>query len=382
MKTNISKVRDCYGCGVCAIICPKQIIRLELNNNGFYQPKIINNECTNCKLCLSVCSYSHNELALATSDQIEGYAAWSNNGDIRYKCSSGGIAFEFGRHLLKHGYKACGVKYNVKLCRAEHFIADNEIDYQLSIGSKYIQSYTVDAFASFKKDEKYLVTGTPCQIDSLRRYIRIKKIEENFLLLDFFCHGVPSILLWKKYTRNIEMKIGELSEISWRDKKNGWHDSYEINAFANNSKDKFSSKLSDGDVFFNLFLTDTCLGKACFSKCKYKGKKSSADIRVGDLWGTKYMSNDIGISGVLAFTEIGKSNIRQLNDCILIPENLDVIIGGQIKKPLKKTIVFSLTMFMLKTQLPLCKIYNITRLFKKIVNFYTIAKSKAKRILA
>ena len=52
---------------------------------------------------------------------------------------------------------------------------------------------------SINKKEKYLVTGTPCQIDSFRKYIKKFRVEDNFVLMDFFCHGVPSKLVWDKY---------------------------------------------------------------------------------------------------------------------------------------------------------------------------------------
>lgn len=38
---NISNIHDCYGCGVCATICPPKIIEIKLNPDGFYEPFII-----------------------------------------------------------------------------------------------------------------------------------------------------------------------------------------------------------------------------------------------------------------------------------------------------------------------------------------------------
>ena len=32
---NISGIKDCYGCGVCATVCARQIIDIALNENGF-----------------------------------------------------------------------------------------------------------------------------------------------------------------------------------------------------------------------------------------------------------------------------------------------------------------------------------------------------------
>lgn len=35
---NISNIHDCYGCGVCAVVCSQKIIEISLNSDGFYEP--------------------------------------------------------------------------------------------------------------------------------------------------------------------------------------------------------------------------------------------------------------------------------------------------------------------------------------------------------
>ena len=92
------------------------------------------------------------------------------------------------------------------------------------MGSKYIQSYTLDGFKAVNRKDKFFVTGTPCQIDSLRRYIRKFRCEGNFVLMDFFCHGVPCAHVWNKYVR--EKELGNIEFVAWRNKLNGWHDSW------------------------------------------------------------------------------------------------------------------------------------------------------------
>ena len=37
---NISDIKNCYGCGVCAAACPRNIIQIRLNKKGFYEPYI------------------------------------------------------------------------------------------------------------------------------------------------------------------------------------------------------------------------------------------------------------------------------------------------------------------------------------------------------
>ena len=333
MNKSIEGIKDCYGCGVCAIICPKKIISIRLNEDGFYEPQIVDTEkCINCGLCLNVCAFDKESVSILPEFDIKSYAAWSLDKQIRHDCSSGGIGFEVGSFLIQQGYKACGVKYNAEKKRAEHFIATTIEDFEPSKGSKYIPSYTFNAFSKFNRKDNFFVVGTPCQIDSLRHYIRQQKIEDHFILMDFFCHGVPSMLMWKKYIEIVEKKTNrELDNIHWRCKKTGWHDS-EAMVVENDSKSDFDyfSLMSKGDLFYKFFLGNRCLGKACYDKCKYKMLSSAADIRIGDLWGKTYSNEDNGVNGVLAFTLKGESLINELS-IYKKKHNAEVIIEGQMR---------------------------------------------------
>ncbi len=58
--------------------------------------------------------------------------------------------------------------------------------------------------------------------------------------------------------------------------------------------------------FINMFLGNNCLGKACYKHCKFKYDCSSADVRIGDMWGNTYATEDKGVTACVAFTERGK----------------------------------------------------------------------------
>ena len=48
---NILGVHNCYGCGVCAKVCGKNLIALRLNEDGFYEPFIEDvDRCDTCGL--------------------------------------------------------------------------------------------------------------------------------------------------------------------------------------------------------------------------------------------------------------------------------------------------------------------------------------------
>lgn len=328
---NISKIHSCYGCGVCSMACGKKIIDIRLNTNGFYEPYITNpTKCTDCGLCLEVCSYNHEQTVVEERPKIS-YGAWSNDENVRNRCASGGVGFEIGRLLIEKGYKVAAVRYNVEKQRAEHYIASTVENFVSSMGSKYIQSYTLNGFKEINRREKYLVTGTPCQIDSFRRYIKKFRCEDNFILMDFFCHGVPTALVWRKYLKEKESQLGKIETVAWRNKENGWHDSWAI--FIGGMKSHLNSRWTKGDAFYNMFLGNNCLGKACYKHCKFKYNHSSADIRIGDMWGDTYKDNEKGVTACVAFTQQGADVLKQSN-CTLVEYPFEQVAEGQIEHPI------------------------------------------------
>ena len=380
---NISKISNCYGCGVCAIACPEKIISIHLNINGFYEPFITEkNKCIDCGLCLRVCSYNKEGVAEMPKFTKGTYAAWTRDNEVRRRCSSGGIGFEIGKYLIHNGYHICAVKYNPEMQRAEHYIARTINDFIHSVGSKYIQSYTFDGFSKLNKKDKFLVTGTPCQIDSLRNYIRIKRIEDNFVLMDFFCHGVPSMLMWHKYLLEVEKITGKATYVSWRNKETGWHDSWSMSVAAEKQDTvEYLSRLSQGDMFYRFFLTDRCLGKACYDKCKYKMFSSAADIRIGDLWGNAYKDNEEGVSGVVSFTAKGDLILENMKTIELLKEPDSIVAEGQMLASAKRPLGYLLTKYLMKTNISLKSIDNIIRTEYIIVNLPRLVINKLKRLL-
>lgn len=391
-KNNISRLNHCYGCGVCVAACPVKIIEFEANKDGFYAPIIKNQDkCINCGICLSVCAFNHFDVAQTEGD-IKTYAGWSKDELVRLRCSSGGIGFELGRKFLSEGFLACGVRFNPQNNRAEHYIASTIEEFMPSVGSKYIPSFSSKAFSEIKKDKRYFITGTPCQIDSFRRYIRHKGIEQNFVLMDFFCHGVPSLLLWDKYSSEVENQIGKITFASWRNKTAGWHDSWAIcadtdyesidwhdsyNLKIKEKKHFYQSRMSKGDLFYKFFLGNYCLNKCCYKECKYKMCSSAADIRIGDLWGTKYAQDSFGTSVIVAFTRKGKSLIEELSESVitLIPESISTSTEGQmaacpsmpwIRKIVLKKLRSPMTLIQIRNST--LKLYSLFIIPKRIIN--------------
>lgn len=378
---NISIFPYCYGCSLCSVVCPKDIISLKGNRDGFYQPRITDTEaCIQCGLCLKVCAFQ-NELPQTDKTTVKGFATWSNIPAVRKRASSGGTGFEIARTLLGKGYKVLAVRYNAERQRAEHYVASTESELIQGMRSKYIQSYPEEAFKALIKGEKYLITGTPCQIASMRRYIKMNHMEDSVVLMDFFCHGVPSKFLWDKYIAELEPKIGKVTYASWRNKSTGWHDSWTMgldgnsqdnpvgwhdsfNMLIRGKKHQYQKKRSEGDLFYKFFLSDVCFNKACYKDCKFKNLQSAADIRIGDLWGTKYAGNEEGVTGVLVFTEQGKSILEEC-DIVANPEPIEVVTEVQMKKTISRPYYHALLLRMLRTpHIRLSIIYKVVQLLR------------------
>lgn len=379
---ELSDKGHCYGCGLCATVCKTGVLTMQLNSQGFYVPQVSNpDKCVECGLCSRVCS-CHIESVPNFSEATDAFAAWSNEPDIRYYSSSGGVAAEIARCAIDRGYKVCAVRYNSNKKRAEHYLATNKEELEESIGSKYLQSYTLEAFSDINVNDKYVVIGTPCQIDMWRRYLKLRKKEDNFILIDFFCHGVPSMNLWKKYLKE-QKNILSNTKITWRDKISGWHSSWNISAY-NSHTDKSvfispyyrSSAIKDNDLFYSLFLGNYCLNRSCYADCKYKLNNSSADIRLGDFWGSTYSGVDEGVNSILVFTSKGLQIIRDTN-ITTVKHSLRDVCEGQMHDPVKKPWFYDICTFALR--LPFIKLstirsaivleeivsYQIKKLFRK-----------------
>ena len=301
----------CSSCGLCVVSCPHDAIVFGRNSNGFYDPTVLADICTNCGICIRVC-YKYLEIKTELENTFREksvYGAWSKNIETVKSSSSGGVVHELTTHFFRKGYKVCGCIFDATNDNCKHIIVEKRGDLDALRTSKYLQSNTVEAFLQFKKDEKYLVIGTPCQIYGLRKYIQLKKWENNFVLIDFFCHGTPSFNLWKKYKEYLSKKHGlssKLTNVNFREKnlESKWH-SYAILIQDFLGQKFLKNKAFRNDLFFKFFLNNSCLNDACYH-CKLRLDHCAADIRVADFWGKKYIDNEWGVSLVTTNTEKGQ----------------------------------------------------------------------------
>lgn len=327
---NVIGTQSCFGCGVCAAACKQGVLGLKINTDGFYVPEAVNPlNCIDCGLCYKVCSYKANRINKERRI-LKAYGAWSTSSEIRMRSTSGGVAFTLGKFCLENGYKVISVKYDPRSQKCIHYISDRVEDLLASQGSKYLQSYSLDAIRNIDRNQRYLVIGMPCHIDSLGRYVRLMGIEDNFILVDFFCHGVPSYLLWSKYLKGKKNVVSHASRVDWRNKMDGWQNSYNMCFYDPDGRILARSSVTENDSFLKFFLNDSCLNPACYDSCKFKYNQSSADIRIGDAWGEEYINDEKGVNIVLSFSDRGE-NLLHESELILEEKSFESIANGQMQ---------------------------------------------------
>lgn len=316
---EIKAKEDCCGCYACYNICPKECITMESDNEGFWYPKIDKNKCINCNLCEKVCPII-NPVKRVDSKKI-AYASMNKDEQVRMKSSSGGIFSILAEYIIKNNGVVYGAgfdeDFNIKHKRILY-----STDLDLLRGSKYVQSSIGDIYKQVKNDlennNPVLFTGTPCQVEGLRSYLRKEYV--NLITMDFICHGVPSPLVWEKYLKKMKKSKQEnIKNIYFRNKDIGWK-LFSLKIIFD--KRIYSNDLNN-DLFMKGFLQDVYLRPSCYN-CKFKKINRISDITVADFWGIENilpkMDDDKGTSLVVIHSEKGKQLFDKLSETMIINE--------------------------------------------------------------
>lgn len=277
----------CCGCRACEQSCPKKAINMAHNIEGFLYPIVDEDICINCGICDKVCPISH-DIKYKT-DSLKVYAAYNLNRQDRKKSSSGGIFIAIAKEILNRKGVVYGAAFdnNLNLC---HIGVNNELNLEKLLGSKYVQSDTLDTFRKIKQDlieNKWVYfVGTPCQVAGLKAFL--KKEYDRLITSDLVCHGVPSIKIFKLFVGALEKKwLGKIIDYRFRDKRvNGW--SCSSSALSISQKGKEQEHMYDKimNSYQTAFLSSNINREVCY-KCPFACKKRCGDITIADYWGIK-----------------------------------------------------------------------------------------------
>lgn len=330
----------CCGCGACKTQCRFDAITIRQDENGFYRAYVDDDRCVRCSKCNEVCPMQE------STDDVEIrksklYSYQDNDPAILAMSSSGGIGYRLAEYLHNTSCDIVGCKYDTSQGKAVHELlgAEESIDgIKLYSGSKYLQSEFNTALQIGKASMHCVAFfGTPCQIAAARK---IFKHQNNVVLIDLICHGVPTALLFNKYKQFLCEKhgINSIESISFRYKDGGWHNKH---IFVKDGNKEYLSSEND-DPFMQLFTFSTCYGKQCY-ECRWRST-SAADIRIGDYWGKRFEKDESGVNMVIPITRKGEKILESINEynCgSLIERNIEEYFINQLSHNIHEPIYWN-----------------------------------------
>lgn len=299
------------------------------DKEGFLQPKINQDSCTDCGLCKKVCPVLHKP---ARNGVIASYACYDKDMKRRMCSSSGGVFRLLAEHIVGENGVVIGAAFDASL-HVKHVAATCLDDLKALQGSKYVQSEQAGMYGKVKKylfeGKMVLYSGTPCQIAGLKSYLG--KEHDNLFCIDLICHGVPSPKVWERYL--IEKGNGkDIIRMRFRNKENGIENTtldYELED-GTTLKEAYAESAFIMGFVQNLYVRNSC---HC---CKFKGYERSSDITLGDFWGLRHYYPDFGdnygISAMLIHTAKGQRLLASISmklECLEVLPN-DIAAGNEL----------------------------------------------------
>ena len=318
-------IDKCCGCNNCVNVCPQNCLKMELTNEGFWYPKIINDTCIKCGKCNKVCPVYLDLTSYCTSFGKDCFYGKHTNEEILVSCSSGGIATALSETIIYKSYgKVYGSAYSKDYSFVHTIKVENVYDLECLKGSKYVQSLKKDIFCDIKKeldrDTVVLYIGVPCEIAGLKAFL--KKDYDNLLTIDLVCHGPTSVFAMRDYLAQFK----DIKFFNMRYKKEKKWVPYFIRVDAYDGKE-FSEKFweSNFGYIFNRFARKYCY------ECKFKGSYRFSDLTIGDAWGSPQNildENEKGLSSIIVNSEKGEWLLKYADNIKLTSAELKDVIAG------------------------------------------------------
>ena len=308
----------CTGCGACVQCCPKRCISWTQREFGFRYPQIDKDACVNCGLCEKVCPI---DKALEVSDEQKAYAAVHKDDEVLAKSTSGGAFTAIADAIFAQG----GIVYGAAMrdgMQVKHIRTSGKDDFEGLRSSKYLQSDTGTTYQMVEQDLKQgktvLYSGTPCQIDGLKNFLR--KDYENLYTADIVCHGVGSQAYFDKYMDYARERYGKIKALRFRSKEYaGWSCGGGVVVVDSSDCLKIIPYRDFVNYYYSYFLSGDIYRKSCYS-CKYANTNRVGDFTLGDYWGVEALNLPLQTENGCSLLLVNNQHAMQLLDEI---ESLD-----------------------------------------------------------
>lgn len=307
--------KDCCGCTACASICPKNAITMKEDFEGFLYPVIDKDKCINCGLCDKTCPIKNKNIKKEKFE--EAYTLRVKDKEILKSSTSGGFFTPIAEYVINIGGVVYGVGFDEKwnVCHKEAKTIEAIQEFK---GSKYVQSDINGIFEkvedNLKKDKYVLFSGTPCQVEGLKKYL--KKDYEKLYTVDLICHGVPSPKLWSEYIKFQEKKYkSKIKEVYFRNKTYGYH-SGTMKIVFDNGKEYYGS--ARVDYMLKSFFKEIASRPSCYD-CSFKTRNHISDITIYDCWNIEKLNSDIkdddlGFTNIIVNSKKGNNILQEIKN--------------------------------------------------------------------
>lgn len=296
----------CYGCGVCAAICPNECIKMQIQPPGVFRRAIDESRCKQCGLCVKVCPAIGFNQGLSKNIQ-SCFLGHATDPKIRYRGSSGGLATSLLLYLLKFKY-------------VEHVIVAGPLQVTefgmlgrciLTSTTEQVVSYRGSTYAPMSIDRalrqvkdtagKVAIVGLPCHLRGVVKATRqIPKLEKKVeLTIGLVCNHIS--------TGEGVKQVGKLMGIreplvAVRFRGNGWPGA---SLFCGQSSSQRIPYLKWANAYYNTFLfsASSCL------LCSDAGNEV-ADISLADPWPAELRRPGTGNTLAASRSEVGLKYLK------------------------------------------------------------------------
>lgn len=304
---DIKDKTKCCGCAACEAVCPKHCISMQSDEEGFLYPHIEKTNCIHCAACDRVCPIANKKEKEPFKQH--GYLIRHNDKEIRVDSTSGGAFTAFAETIIDKGGYVVGATLNEQL-RVKHIIVDSKKDLGRFRNSKYVQSNLQGVFKTVKdlleKEKIVCFSGTPCQIESLRAFL--KKEYKTLYLIDTVCRAVPSPGIFEKYKEYQAKSFNdEIVGVRFRDKYYGYSYST-LNIKLKNTESKYHRGV-ESDPWLRAFFSEMCDRPSCH-QCVFRSRYRSSDITMWDCFNVHNFvpkwDDGTGVTRLLVHTSRGQ----------------------------------------------------------------------------
>lgn len=322
MISKIEKYDLCLGCGLCSSVLGTNKVRMEIGEDGFYKPSIIQNleKCEN-ELIKDLCPGIHVESqkskgAWGSMNSI--CEAWSCDYTIRHKAASGGVVSSLAIFMLEQklvdavlqvGVVSSNYLYNeLQLSRTKE-------DVLCKAQSRYAPALVLHNLKQIldSSSDIYAFVGKPCDIAGVKNFLKLfPDYTPRFkYFISIFCAGMPSY----KATEMVWKLSGHKDEpVSLKYRGDGWPGDFRA-CFSDDSIFSLSYSESWGKI----------LGRQLGFRCKIcpDGIGMLADISVGDSWNTQNGYPDFSESEGRCFCMVRTNLGSELMDSAVIHKYIE-----------------------------------------------------------